>query len=74
MTERTPPDQRPSLQQLKGDDGPGTGSVRVCPNCGKRLFLVTSTWHLQDGTTRRLRKCSACGHCVNSTVTEKFDE
>ena len=67
---RTPPEDRPSLNELAGRK-PGGGKVPVCPACGKRLFYVVSTWHLADGTTRRLRKCSACGHAANSK--EVFD-
>jgi DNA-directed RNA polymerase subunit M/transcription elongation factor TFIIS len=63
-----------SLAQFAKEAGrqPGEGKVPKCPACGKRLFYVTSTWHLADGTIRRLRKCSACGHAMNST--EVFDE
>jgi hypothetical protein len=64
-----PPERRPSLGELRGDGH--VPRVRVCPACGRRLFLVTNTWRLADGTIRRLRKCSMCGHAANSS--EVFD-
>ena len=58
-----------SLQELaaEAEKDPGGGKVRMCPACGKRLFLVENTWHLADGTIRRQRKCAACGHAANSS-------
>jgi len=62
-----------SLADMAADAGrKPSGKVPICPECGRRLFYVISTWHLADGSTRRLRKCSACGHAINST--EVFDE
>jgi DNA-directed RNA polymerase subunit RPC12/RpoP len=66
-----PPQDRPTMAELAGRD-PGGGKVRRCPACNRRLFYVVSTWNLANGTIRRLRKCSICGHAVNSS--EVFDE
>lgn len=65
-----PPKDRPSLAELKG--GQPEGRVQHCPACGRRLFYVMQTWTNKDGTIRRQRKCSMCGHVVNSSET--FDE
>jgi len=65
--DRPPPEDRPTLGELAGE--PAAGKVRACPGCGKRLFYVVSTWHLRDGTTRRLRRCSSCGHVADSSET-----
>lgn len=71
-----PPDDKKakSLQEMAAEGGsdPGGGKVRMCPGCKRRLFYVVSTWTNADGTIRRLRKCSICGHAVNSS--EVFDE
>jgi len=64
-----PPEKRPPPSSALGDGH--YRSVRLCPSCGRRLFLVTNTWRLADGTIRRLRKCSMCGHAANSS--EVFD-
>ncbi|NQT12906.1 MAG: transposase [Planctomycetes bacterium] len=75
MTDAKTDTKKPkSLQELKAEaeSTPGGGKVRTCPGCGKRLFYVTTTWENKDGTIRRLRKCSACGHVANSS--EVFDE
>jgi hypothetical protein len=58
-----------SLQEMAAEAGsiPGGGKVRVCPACRKRLFYVASTWKNNDGTIRRLLKCSACGNVGNSS-------
>jgi len=68
MADSDPFQERKSLAEIAKAAGnqPG-GKVRVCPNCGKRLFLVTNIWHLADGTIRRQRKCSLCGHAANSS-------
>jgi DNA-directed RNA polymerase subunit M/transcription elongation factor TFIIS len=59
------PREWPTLDELKGEPA-GGGRVRHCPKCRKRLFYVTNTWTLADGTIRRLRKCWACGHTLDS--------
>jgi len=64
---------RRSLAELAAEAGrqPGDVRVRMCPECGRRLFYVQRTWTLRDGTIRRARACSACGHVANSS--EVFD-
>lgn len=59
------------MADLSGQES-GGGKVRKCPACKRRLFYVVSTWQNADGTIRRLRKCSICGHALNSS--EVFDE
>ena len=72
MSESTPPEDRKSLAELASEAGrQPSGRVPECPHCHRRLFYVVSTWHLADGTTRRLRRCTACGHVLTSS--EVFD-
>ncbi len=65
MTGFPPPDDRPTMGELAGKKIE-EGKVRRCPDCHRRLFYVTNTWTLADGTIRRLRKCSACGYVIDS--------
>jgi hypothetical protein len=65
-----PPELRPDLADYAAE---ARGSAGLeCPGCGCRHFFVKNTWHLKDGTVRRLRICRFCGR--PTTTSERIPE
>lgn len=63
------PNERPTMK----DQAAGNYERDVtCPECGKPVFVATSTWYQLGGDgnrhKRRSRTCRACSYTDNETV------